>query len=309
MSDNYTNQHTVPKCYLRGFAFGKKKNPHVYVYDRIPAKQRVAATKDICYEPDIYTISDFPEEGVSLSEEERKQYYETNYLKKEVEDHFGPCLEDTVSKLTEKRTLTVQEKIELSHYIAIQYLRHPVIKPLCSHIQNGLFSDIDRAKALISEYEKEKPHVMRYYFDDAQAHFNNGYGNVGTINILTCLFGLARWDVLYSPNNICTSDNPVLAIPNKFEIHTNKVVLDKKPDKYVFPISKDYLLTIEIDPDASYYQNNLCIVREASEMELLRYNLFQFLFCQRYVVKQIPFNNQELKYITTIQNTNILFYE
>ena len=309
MSDNYTNQHTVPKCYLRRFAFGKNRNPHVYVYDKTPAKQRIAATKDICYEQDIYTLSEFSEEGMSISEEERKQYYETNYLKNQVEDLFGPCLEYTVTKLEENKTLTIKEKMDLSHFIAIQYLRSPIIKPFCSHIQNGLFSDIDKAKALIREYEKEKPHVMRYYFDDAQAHFNNGYGNEGTINNLTCLFGLARWDILFSTNNICTSDNPVLVIPNRFEIHTNKVVLDKKLDKFLFPISKDYLLTIEIDPDASYYQNNLCIVREASEMELLRYNMFQFLFCQRYIIKHVPFDDQELKYITAIQNTNTLIYE
>ena len=88
MSDNYTNQHTVPKCYLRRFAFGKNRNPHVYVYDKTPAKQRIAATKDICYEQDIYTLSEFSEEGMSISEEERKQYYETNYLKNQVEDLF-----------------------------------------------------------------------------------------------------------------------------------------------------------------------------------------------------------------------------
>ena len=309
MRNHYTNQHTVPKCYLKGFAFGKKRNPHVYVYDKIPVKQRIAATKDICYEQDIYTLSEFSEEGMSLSEEERKQYYETKYLKKQVEDYFGPCLEDTISKLDKNKTLTIKEKMDLSHFIAIQYLRHPIIKPFCSHIQNGLFSDIDGAKALVSEYEKENPHVMRYYYDDAQAHFNNGYGNEGTINNLTCLFGLARWDVLYSTNNICTSDNPVLVIPKIFEIHTNKVVLDKKLDKFIFPISKDYLLTIEIDPDASYYQNNLCIVRDASEMELLRYDMFQFLYCQRYVIKHIPFDDQELKYITAIQNANTLIYE
>ena len=180
----------------------------------------------------------------------------------------------------------------MAHYIAIQYLRLPVIKSLCSHIQNGLFSDIDKAKALISEYEKDNPHVMRYYYDDSKAHFINGYGNEGTINNLTCLFGLASWDVIYSPNNIFTSDYPVFVIPQKFEVY-----------------DKDYLLTIEIDPDASYYQNNLCIVREASEMELLRYNMFQFLFCQRYIIKHVPFDDQELKYITAIQNTNTLIYE
>lgn len=309
MNSKYTNQHTVPRCYLRQFSFGKEKNPKVYVYDKIPHKPRVAPIKDICCEPDIYTLSKLSEEGANMNEEERKKKYEVDYLKKQVEDYFGPCLEYTVSKLEENKTLTIKEKMDLSHFIAIQYLRHPIIKPFCSHIQNGLFSDIDRTKALISEYEKDNPHVMNYYYDDAQAHFNNGYGNVGTINQLTCLFGLARWDVLYSTNNICTSDNPVLVIPNKFEIHTNKVVLGKKTHEFLFPISKDYLLTVEIDPDASFYQNNLCIVRDASEMDLLRYNLFQFLYCQRYVIKHTPLDNQELKYITTIQNTNTLIYE
>jgi hypothetical protein len=304
MSSEYTNQHFVPRCYLRGFSFGKKKNPMVYVYDKLASKSYTTPIHDICCEEDLYTIND-----TQLSEEDRKKYFEVNYLKKEVEDSYGPCLEDIVSKLSEKNTLTVPEKVELAHYIAIQYLRLPIIKSLCSHIQNGLFSDIDKAKALISEYEKDNPHVMRYYYDDSKAHYTNGYGNEGTINNLTCLFGLARWDVIYSPNNIFTSDYPVFVIPQKFEIYNDKIVLNKKFEKFLFPISKDYLLTIEIDPDASYYQNNLCIVKEASEMELLRYNLFQFLFCRRFVIKNVPFDEKELEYIRVIQNNNIIIYD
>lgn len=304
MSTEYTNQHFVPKCYLRGFSFGKKENPMVYVYDKQISKTYITPIKKICYEEDLYTIKDD-----QLSKEDRKKYYEVNYLKKEVEDSYGPCLEDTISKLSESNTLTVSEKIELAHYIAIQYLRLPIIKPLCSHIQNGLFSDIDRAKALVSECEKDNPHIMRYYYDDSKAHFTNGYGNEGTINNLTCLYGLARWDFIYSLNNIFTSDYPVFVIPQKFEIYNDKIILNKKFEKCLFPISKDYLLAIEINPDASYYQNNLCIVKEASEMELLRYNLFQFLFCRRFVIKNVPFDEKELEYIRVIQNAKTIIYE
>ena len=309
MSEKYTNHHFVPKCYLKGFSFGNKKNPKVYVYDKNATKSYPIATKEICYEKDLYTILSSLGNEEQLSENERKSHYEVNYLKKEVEDNYGPCLENTVSKLSENKTLTVPEKIELAHYIAIQYLRLPIIKLLCPHIQNGLFSDIDKAKALISEYEKDNPHVKRYYYDDSMAHFTNGYGNEGTINNLTCLFGLARWDVIYSPNNIFTSDYPVFVIPQKFEVYDDKIVLNRKFEKFLFPISKDYLLTIDIDPSASFYQNNLCIVKEASEMELLRYNLFQFLFCRRYVIKHVPFNEKELEYIRVIQNNSIIIYE
>lgn len=303
MSSAHTNQHFVPRCYLRGFSFGKKKNPMVYVYDKLASKSYATPIHDICSEEDLYTIND-----AQLSEEERRKYYEVNYLKKEVEDSYGPCLKDTIIKLSKNKTLTVPEKIELAHYIAIQYLRLPIMKSLCSHIQNGLFSDIDRAKALISEFGKDNPHITRYYYDDSKAHFINGYGNEGTINNLTCLFGLARWDVIYSPNNIFTSDNPLFVIPQKFEIYNDKIVLNKQLEKFLFPISKDYLLAIEIDPDASFYQNNLCIVKEVSEIELLRYNLFQLLFCRRFVVKNIPFNEKELEYIRLIQNINNIIY-
>ena len=115
MSSEYTNQHFVPKCYLRGFSFGKKENPMVYVYDKQISKPYVTPIKKICYEEDLYTIKD-----TQLSEEERKRYYEVYYLKREVEDRYGPCLEDTISKLSKNKTLTVPEKIELAHYIAIQ---------------------------------------------------------------------------------------------------------------------------------------------------------------------------------------------
>ena len=117
MSSAHTNQHFVPRCYLRGFSFGKKKNPMVYVYDKLASKSYATPIHDICSEEDLYTIND-----AQLSEEERRKYYEVNYLKKEVEDSYGPCLKDTIIKLSKNKTLTVPEKIELAHYIAIQYL-------------------------------------------------------------------------------------------------------------------------------------------------------------------------------------------
>jgi len=144
MSSEYTNQHYVPRCYLRGFSFGKKENPMVYVYDKKISKPYVTPIKKICYEEDLYTIKD-----TQLSEKERKRHYEVNYLKKEVEDYYGPCLEDTVSKLSENNTLTVQEKIELAHFIAIQFLRQPNVKTISQYFNAGVFSDFSVARHVI----------------------------------------------------------------------------------------------------------------------------------------------------------------
>ena len=165
-----------------------------------------------------------------------------------------------------------------------------------------------KAKALINEYEKDNPHIIKYYYDDSKAHFTNGYGNEGTINNLTCLFGLARWDIIYSPNNIFTSDYPVFVTPQKFEIYNDKIVLNKEFDNFLFPISKDYILTIDINPDASFYQNNLCIVKEATENELLRYNLFQYIYSKRYVISNTTFG-KEMEYINIMQKHKTIIYE
>lgn len=279
MSCEHTNQHFVPRCYLRGFSFGKKKNPMVYVYDKLASKSYVTPINDICYEEDLYTIKD-----THLSEEERKMYYEVNYLKKEVEDSYGPCLKDTVSKLSENNTLTVPEKIELAHYIAIQFLRQPNVKTISQYFNAGVFSDFSVARHVIEHINDKDVSLTTYSNDKAEAHYKNAYGNEGTINILTCLFGCARWELIHCPHCVYTSDNPVLAMPRIFEIHNRTVICGKEMEMFVFPISCNYLLTIEVNPNASFERNNSCVIRESKEGELLRYNLLQYICSKRYTV-------------------------
>lgn len=303
MSNAHTNQHFVPKCYLKGFSFGKDDNPKVYVYDKMASKAYITPTKKICFEPDLYTIKD-----IQLSEDERRNYYEVNYLKKEVEDSFGPCLGDIISKLSKGNILSVKDKIELSHYIAIQYLRHPYIKRFCPHLRNGLFSNIQESKEIVKEFENNDITILNYFDDDSKAHFTNAYGNEGSINQLTCLFGLSKWTILYSPSHIQTSDNPVLVVPEKFEIHTDKVVLNTITSNFAFPINNDYLITIDINPNASFEDNNKCIIREATDKEVLRYNLFQYLFANRYLINNTPFQ-KEIEYINIIQKHKTIIYE
>ncbi len=303
MSNAHTNQHFVPKCYLKGFSFGKDENPKVYVYDKMASKAYIISTAKICFEPDLYTIED-----AQLNEDERRNYYEVKYLKKEVEDYFGPCIDDTISKLSKDRTLSVKDKIELSHHIAIQYLRHPYIKPFCPYLKNGLFSNIQESKEMINGFENHSNGLSAYSSDDSKAHFTNAYGNEGSINQLTCLFGLSKWTVLYSPSCIKTSDNPVLVVPEKLEIHTDKVIMNKITRNFIFPINNDYLITIDINPDTSFDENNKCIVREATDTELLRYNIFQYLFAHRYVISNTAFN-REIQYINIIQKHKTIIYE
>lgn len=302
MSSAHTNQHFVPKCYLRGFSFGKDENPKVYVYDKMVSKAYIISINKICFEPDLYTIED-----TQLSEDERRNYYEVNYLKKEVEDSFGPCLGDIISKLSKGNKLSVKDKIELSHYIAIQYLRHPYIKRFCPHLRNGLFSNILESKEIVKEFENDDITIPNYSDDDSKAHFTNAYGNEGSINQLTCLFGLSKWTILHSSSIIQTSDNPVLVVPEKFEIHTDKVVLNTVTSNFAFPINNDYLITIDINPDACFEDNNKCIIREATDKEVLRYNLFQYLFAHRYLISNTAFK-KEIEYINIIQKHKTIIY-
>ena len=279
MSNAHTNQHFVPKCYLKGFSFGKDDNPKVYVYDKMASKAYITPTKKICFEPDLYTI-----ENEQLNEDERRIYYEVNYLKKEVEDKYGPCLEYIISKLSINERLTVREKMDLSHFIAIQFLRQPNVKTISQYFNTGLFSDFNVARHVIEHVNEKDVSLATYTEDKAEAHYKNAYGNEGTINMLTCLFGCARWDFIHCPRCVYTSDNPVLTMPRRFEIHNKTVICGKEMEMFVFPITCDYLLTIEINPDASFERNNACVIRESTENEILRYNLLQYICSKRYTV-------------------------
>lgn len=279
MSNAHINQHFVPKCYLRGFSFGKDDNPKVYVYDKMASKAYITPTKNICFEPDLYTI-----ENAQLNEDERRNYFEVNYLKKEIEDNYGPCLKYILSKLSINERLTVKDKMDLSHFIAIQSLRQPNIKTISQYFNTGIFSDFSEARYVIEHVDDQDVSLTTYTDDKAEAHYKNAYGNEGTINILTCLFGCARWEIIHCPRCIYTSDNPVLTMPRKFEIHNRTVICGKEMEMFVFPITCDYLLTIEINPDASFERNNACVIRESKVGEILRYNLLQYICSKRYTV-------------------------
>ena len=89
---------------------------------------------------------------------------------------------------------------------------------------------------------------------------------------------------IHCPRCVYTSDNPVLTMPRRFEIHNKTVICGKEMEMFVFPITCDYLLTIEINPDASFERNNACVIRESTENEILRYNLLQYICSKRYTV-------------------------
>ena len=279
MSNAHTNQHFVPKCYLKGFSFGKDENPQVYVYDKKISKTYITSIRKICFEPDLYTIED-----AQLNEDERRRCYEVNYLKKEVEDNYGPCLKNILSKLSINERLTVKDKMDLSHFIAIQFLRQPNVKTISQYFSKGIFSDFSESRHVIEHVDDQDISFTTYTDDKAEAHYKNAYGNEGTISILNCLFGCARWEIIHCPRCVYTSDNPVLAMPSKFEIHNETVICSNEMETFVFPITCDYLLTIEINPDASFERNNACVIRDSKEDEILRYNLLQYVCCNRYTV-------------------------
>lgn len=291
MSNHHKGQHVVPKCYLKYFSFGKQENPHAYVYDKVAGKPYPTSLSKICIVDDIYTPSDDSETCANLTIDERRKYYEVNYLKRKVEDYYSPCLESIISKLSINEGLTVREKIELSHFIAIQFLRQPNVKSISQFFNNGLFSDFSIANHVIEHVNDKESSLTTYTDDKAEAHYKNAYGNEGTINILTCLFGCARWEIIHSPRCIYTSDNPVLAMPRRFEIHDRTVIFGKELEMFVFPITCDYLLTIEINPKASFERNNVCVIRESMEGELLRYNLLQYICSKQYTVSVDIFEN------------------
>ncbi len=283
-ANHHKGQHVVPRCYLKYFSFDKQENPHAYVYDKVAGKPYPTSLSKICVEEDIYTPSEKSETGANLTIDDRRKCYEVNYLKKEVEDKYSPRLEYIISKLSINERLTVREKMDLSHFIAIQFLRQPNVKTISQYFNTGLFSDFSVAKHVIEQVNDKDFSLASFTDDKAEAHYKNAYGNKGTINILTCLFGCARWEFLHCPHCVYTSDNPVLAMPRRFEIHNRTVICGEELEMFVFPITCDYLLTIEINPNASFERNNACVIRESTKDEILRYNLLQYICSKRYTV-------------------------
>lgn len=266
---NYTkDQHIVPVCYLRNFCDEteqRKDNPKVWCYDKLSKRSDFKGVKSVCFSHKIYSISRTSGAVIDDSIEDKEIVFESHYLH-DIEQEYSSFLKGVIDSLNERR-FSGEQKRKLSTFIAIQYLRDPMIKGLCGQ-------DDDPFYCLTAEYQKlvkEHPEIKE---DPSMMHYIYAYGNKDLIKAMTKTMVTYIWTFFYDVNGgFCTSDSPLC-------LGFEKSSIGERKDHLLFPISKNILLQmskgVQID--------EIMFVDSTPQWKIDNFNSLQAYYAKKYVI-------------------------
>ena len=286
-------QHYIPKCYLRRFS---DNDNSIFTYDKTISKSYNASLKSVCFEDDLYTLSD---EYVKKTKEEEGQ--EINNLSIEKE-HFAKCVEPMYAQLLEQiddikddwitgkeqYRLCYNEKLELALHIATQYLRHPLIGE--AEVDNYLRfeqASVDMFKHILAkqtgndefaqlnikvECEKPAAHAMITYMDYEM--------------LMKCADLLAKDIFVFwvsKGNDFYTSDFPICVEPHVKDVGYSYSGLVQYGGEIMMSLSPSLAISI-YNRDCFKDKENLdsCFV-DADDKEINRHNFKNYYYAQRHV--------------------------
>lgn len=275
MQNNTGNQHFVPVCYLKNFSPDsehRKKNPKVWAYDKFSNISKFIGVKSICFSHKLYSINSTSESLITNNITDKETIFESHYLH-DFEQEYSPKLKNAIESI-KNRKLGGENKMDISVFIALQYLRDPILKYLCDGNEELPYL------ALPHEYKLLSDNIPEFLNDPSMRHFMYAYGNIEAISTLTRSLALSEWTIHYNDNDVFfTSDNPVcLAEDKKMDSQDNRNI-DKKMN-ILFPLSKNILLQIRqgIQIDSVFFIDN------TPQWQIDNFNFVQAFFAKKYIV-------------------------
>lgn len=268
LNNNTKDQHIVPVCYLRNFCAEReqeKKNPKTWCYDKLSKRSKFIGVESICYSHKIYSINRNSEIIIDNSIKDKETIFESHYLH-DIENAYAPFLKDVIDCLL-KHKFSGEQKRKLSTFIAIQYLRDPMIKGLCSWKEEPFCSLTAEYNKLIEEHPeiKEDPSMMHYMY---------AYGNKELITLMTKTMATYEWTFFYDMNDgFYTSDSPLCRGYEKLDN-------GKKKEHLLFPISKNILLQIT----KGFQVNDVMCVDNTPQWKVDSFNSIQAYYAKKYIV-------------------------
>lgn len=276
MTQNNThNQHFVPVCYLKNFSpieEQNKKNPKVWVYDKLSKSSNLVGVKSICYCEKLYSINSQSESIITNDIKDKETIFESHYLH-DFEQVYSERLKDAIASI-KQRKFGGENKMDISLFIAIQYLRDPIIKLLLDANEKIPYLALPNEYKLLSN---KSPELLE---DSSMRHFMHAYGNKDAIKILTRSLATSVWTIHYNPNDVFySSDNPVCLAQDK---PSNQSDSDKirKNQHIVFPISKNILLQIT----QGVQINDIYYIDNTPQWQIDNFNFIQAHFAKKYVI-------------------------
>lgn len=275
MQNNTGNQHFVPVCYLKNFSPDsehRKKNPKVWAYDKFSNISKFIGVKSICFSHKLYSINSTSESLITNNITDKETIFESHYLH-DFEQEYSPKLKNAIESI-KNRKFGGENKMDISVFIALQYLRDPILKYLCDGNEELPYL------ALPHEYKLLSDNIPEFLNDPSMRHFMYAYGNREAISTLTRSLALSEWTIHYNDNDVFfTSDNPVcLAEDKKMDSQDNRNI-DKKMN-ILFPLSKNILLQIRqgIQIDSVFFIDN------TPQWQIDNFNFVQAFFAKKYIV-------------------------
>lgn len=288
MQNNTKDQHIVPVCYLKNFcdeSERRKDNPKVWCYDKLSKSSDFKGVKSICYSHKVYSIKHTSEVIIDENIEDKETVFESHFLH-DIEQKYSLLLKGVIDSLNERR-LSGEQKRKLSTFIAIQYLRDPMIKGLCRMDEDPFYSLPVEYKKLV----KEHPEIKN---DPSMMHYMYAYGNKDLITAMTRTMAAYIWTFFYDANDgFCTSDSPLCL---GFERSSSGEI----KEHLLFPISKNILLQmtkgVQID--------NIMFVGNTPQWKINNLNSLQTYYAKKYVVSC---KNSFASYLDRVEDKMIMW--
>lgn len=287
-------QHYVPQCYLRHFAHNNNKSYYLNAYDVVRHKSYNVSVSKVCGVNNLYTLTD---EFVNNHKNEKANSLsiESDFFAAKIENQLAGILTELNEKKRncingneKKLSIDTDLRMAFSIQIAIQFLRHPLIKEkIIQKTDNFLSQVIKIAKfGLSKELEDEKVNDLdiQPVYDKAANHARLSFANESEVKMYAKSFADGYWIFFYtSRNDFYTSDHPINYYQSK-NCNKQESVYGKNYGSEIFiPISPDLLL---ISFDKRYYskfKESDCAIYKANDICIKRQNYFHFQNANQFV--------------------------
>lgn len=276
MQNNTEVQHFVPVCYLRNFSPESekhKKNPRVWAYDKLSKSSRFRGAKSICYSRRLYSINNKSESLITNNIKDKETIFESHYLH-DFENEYSIKLNEAIESI-QQRKFVRQQKLDVSAFIAIQYLRDPILKFLCAEDEEIPYL------SLPEEYKKLTKNSPELLADPSMRHFMYAYGNRNAVSTLIRSLAESEWTFHYSDKDVFfTSDNPVCLAQDKPSALNTNGVSNAPTLSILFPLSKNILLQVR----QKRQTENIYFVDNTPQTHIDNFNFIQAFFAKKYIV-------------------------
>lgn len=294
MGKQTKRQHYIPRCYLKWFSANGKS---IYTYDKKLSKAYDAPMMSVCFENNLYTISDEfvarnnAEAGTS---EINRLTIERDFFSKGVEPSLDLMLRqiDEIRKdwqaSREQYYLNPQEKLSVALHLVSLFFRHPLlINSAVDDYMRMERAGLDMIKEMLAvqtgedgyrnlqvELECEKPVLganLTFMSNELLMQFAE------TISKNIFVFWMSPEPVFY------TSDFPIVVYAHVKDVRPLYMGLAQYGSEVMFALSPKLALSI-FDRECFKSDEDLdCCFIPAQEKEIKHHNLLQYVYAQRHI--------------------------